>query len=80
MKEYAIVFEKTATGYSVYCPDLPGLASCGSSFEEAQQMIREGLEFHLESMLADGDPIPEPTTRVLLIEPEALQRRLAKSA
>ena len=80
MKEYAVVFEKTATGYSAYCPDLPGLASCGTSFEEAQQMIREGLEFHIESMIEDDDVIPEATTRVLTIAPEVLQRQLAKSA
>lgn len=25
-------------------------------------MMTEGLEFHLSSMLCDGDPIPEPRT------------------
>ena len=83
MREYAVIFEKTATGWSVYCPDLPGLASCGSTLEEARAMIREGLEFHLESMLEDQDPIPEATTRVGTVQTDIVERwqeRLAKSA
>ena len=83
MREYAVVYEKTATGWSVYCPDLPGLASCGSTFEEAQTMIREGLEFHIEGMLEDGDAIPDATTRVGLVQTdivETWQDRFAESA
>lgn len=83
MREYAVVYEKTPTGWSVYCPDLPGLASRGAKFEEAQAMIREGLEFHLESMLEDGDPVPEAATRVGVVPTdlvEAWPHRLARTA
>ena len=31
-------------------------------------MIREAIEFHLEGMREDGDPIPKPTTRVHQVE------------
>lgn len=64
MKGYAVVFEKTQTGWSAYAPDLPGLGVAGASFEETEQLMREGIEFHIEGLRADGSPVPEPTTRV----------------
>jgi predicted RNase H-like HicB family nuclease len=64
MKEYAVVFEKTETGWSAYAPDLPGLGVAGDTFEETEQLMREGIEFHIEGLRADGEPVPEPTTRV----------------
>lgn len=67
MKEYAVIFEKTGTGWSAYVPDLPGLAAAGGSFEETQQLIREGIEFHIEGLREDGQPVPEPTTRAVEI-------------
>jgi len=63
MKENAAVFEKTANGWSAYAPDLPGLGVAGSTFEETEQLLREGIEFHIEGMREDGLPIPEPVTR-----------------
>lgn len=64
MKEYAVVFEKAETGWSAYAPDLPGLGVAGATFEETEQLMREGIEFHIEGLRADGEPVPEPTTRV----------------
>lgn len=64
MKGYAVVFEKTETGWSAYAPDLPGLGVAGKTLEETEQLMREGIEFHIEALRADGDPVPEPTTRV----------------
>jgi predicted RNase H-like HicB family nuclease len=32
----------------------------GDTVEEVKQMIAEAIEFHLEGMREDGDPIPEP--------------------
>jgi predicted RNase H-like HicB family nuclease len=65
MREYAVVFEKTPTGWSAYVPDLPGLGVAGPTYEAAEQLIREGIAFHIEGLLADGEPVPEPTTRVV---------------
>ena len=64
MRQYAVVFEKTSTGWSAYAPDLPGLGVAGRNYAETEQLIREGIEFHIEGLRADGDPVPEPTTRV----------------
>ena len=67
MKEYAAVFEKTSNGWSAYAPDLPGLGVAAVTFEEAEQLLREGIEFHIEGMREDGLPIPEPVTRVMRV-------------
>lgn len=60
--KYAVIYEKTNTGYSAYVPDLPGCIAAGSSQREAAELIRGAIEMHLESMREDGDEIPEPTT------------------
>ena len=64
MREYAIIYGQTKTGWSAHVPDLPGLAAVGSTFDETKQLMSEALELLLRSMLEDGDPVPEPTTRV----------------
>jgi predicted RNase H-like HicB family nuclease len=65
MKEYAVVLEKTSNGWSAYVPDLPGLGVAAATIEETEQLLREGIEFHIEGMLEDGLPIPEPSTQVM---------------
>jgi predicted RNase H-like HicB family nuclease len=59
---YAVLFEKTNTGYSAYVPDLPGCIAAGDTLEETAQLMREAIGFHLDGMREDGDPIPEPRT------------------
>jgi predicted RNase H-like HicB family nuclease len=65
MKEFAGVFEKTSNGWSAYAPDLPGLGVAAATIEETEQLLREGIELHIEGMREDGLPIPEPSTRVM---------------
>jgi predicted RNase H-like HicB family nuclease/predicted RNA binding protein YcfA (HicA-like mRNA interferase family) len=61
LSRYAVVFEKSNTGYGAYVPDLPGCVAVGRSLEETKRLIHEAMEIHLASMLEDGDPIPEPS-------------------
>ena len=58
--KYAVVFEQTSNNYGAYVPDVPGCVSTGKTWDEMQAMIREALVFHIESMLEDGEPLPEP--------------------
>jgi predicted RNase H-like HicB family nuclease len=60
--KYAVIYEKTSTGYSAYVPDLPGCVAAGRTLKETENLIRGAAELHLETMREDGDPIPEPTT------------------
>jgi predicted RNase H-like HicB family nuclease len=40
----------------------------GSTIAETEQAIREAIEFHLEGLREDGDPIPPPSSRVEYVE------------
>lgn len=63
MKDYLVVFSKcTGSNFSGHAPDVPGCVSAGDTLEEMQAMMREALEFHLTSMIEDGEPLPEPKT------------------
>jgi predicted RNase H-like HicB family nuclease len=61
---YAIVIEKAEGNYSAYVPDLPGCVATGASVAEAAKLIREAIEFHLSGLRDDGQPTPEPSSRV----------------
>ena len=63
-RNYAVVFERGANNYSAYCPDVLGCVAAADDWEEIQAMIREALEFHIETMAADGDPLPQVTMSV----------------
>ena len=59
--KYVVVYEKSATGWGAYVPDLPGVIVTGQTKEETQQLIREAIEFHLDGLREDKLPIPEPS-------------------
>lgn len=57
--KYLVIYEKSETGWGAYVPDLPGLGVAGRTLNEVKELIREAIEFHLEGMRRNGDPIPE---------------------
>ncbi len=58
---YGVVFEKSATGYGAYAPDLPGCIATGKTLELTRRRMTEAIAAHLRAMREDGDPIPEPS-------------------
>lgn len=66
--KYAVVVELSPTGFSAYVPDLPGCVAAGGTRAEVDLLIREAIRFHVEGMREHGEPIPEPTTGVDLVE------------
>jgi len=83
MREYVVVYEKGESGWGAYAPDLPGLGAAGKTLDEVKSLIAEGLEFHLESLLLHGDPIPEPASLVGSVKTDIVEtwpQQLAKSA
>jgi predicted RNase H-like HicB family nuclease len=64
MKEYAVIYEQGPDGWGAYAPDLPGLGAAGATFEEVEQLIREGIKQHIDCLRETGNIVPEPTTRV----------------
>ena len=65
---YAVVIENAGPNYSAYVPDLPGCIATGSSISDVEREIREAIEFHIEGMREDGDPIPAPSSSVQYVE------------
>jgi predicted RNase H-like HicB family nuclease len=68
MMRYAIVIEKALSNYAAYVPDLPGCVATGATADETETLIREAIEFHLEGLQADGQPIPPSNSQVEYIE------------
>ena len=66
--KYAVVIEQAESNYSAYVPDLPGCVATGATVEEVETGIREAIEFHLEGIREDGQPVPEPSSSVEYIE------------
>jgi len=44
-------------------PDFPGLGVAAATFEETEQLLREGIEILIDGLKEDGLPVPEPDTR-----------------
>ena len=67
-QRYAVVFEQTPNNYSAYVPDLLGCVSTAGTLEEIQEMIREAITFHIEGMVEDDEPFPEPRMSLKEVE------------
>jgi len=65
---YTVIIENAGANYSAYVPDLPGCVTTGATRDETMHNMREAIEFHLEGMREDGEPIPVPTTTATVIE------------
>jgi transcriptional regulator with XRE-family HTH domain/predicted RNase H-like HicB family nuclease len=64
---FSIVAERTSSGYSAYCPDLPGCAATARSRDEVEGAMREAITAQLQSLRRTGSPIPEPTSYTAVV-------------
>lgn len=63
MKQYiALIHKEPGSDYGVSFPDFPGVISAGRTLDETRAMAQEALEFHIEGLVEDGEPIPEPSS------------------
>jgi predicted RNase H-like HicB family nuclease len=60
--KYTVIFEQGPASWGAYVPDLPGVITVGDSREEAELLILEAVELHLEGMREEGIPIPAPSS------------------
>jgi predicted RNase H-like HicB family nuclease len=68
MRKYVVLFEQGPTNWSAYAPSLPGVIATGKTKEELLKTMSEAIQFHLEGMLRDGDPIPEEEFQATLLD------------
>ncbi len=64
-RRYLVVYESGSSNMSGFAPDVPGCASTGHSLEEMRQNLREAIEFHLEGLALDAQPIPNAVTHLV---------------
>ena len=65
---YAVIIEKSETSFGAYVPDLPGCIAAAETKEEVLQLIHEAIEFHVEGLREDGQPIPQPSSSIEYVE------------
>ena len=65
--EYLVVIERGPTSFGAYVPDLPGCVAVGESREEVETLIHEAIEFHIEGLCAEGQPVPKPMSSGQLV-------------
>jgi len=59
LRKFRVILEPNESGeYTVTVPLLPGCISEGDTKEEALTNIKEAIELYIESLQADGEPIP----------------------
>lgn len=68
---YFVVVEKGPESFGAYVPDLPGCVAAAESRDEVLMLIREAMEFHLEGLRQDGQPIPQPSSSSEVVDVQA---------
>lgn len=61
MLKYLVIVEKADGNYSAYSPDLPGCAATGRTVKETKENMAAAMRMHIEGLLEDGLPLPEPS-------------------
>ena len=62
MATWTVIYERGPTSWGAYVPALPGLGVVGKTREEVEELLREGIVFHLEGLAEEGLPVPDPST------------------
>ncbi len=66
--KYTVIIEKAPNNYAAYVPDLPGCVATASTRDKLLEEIREAIEFHIEGMRQDGEPVPAPQAIADIVE------------
>jgi predicted RNase H-like HicB family nuclease len=60
VSEYTVIFEPGEKNWSAYVPDLPGCIATAKTRKQLEIQIREAIEFHIQGLRDQGDPVPKP--------------------
>ncbi len=59
MDKYLVIIEKAENNYAAFSPDVWGCIATGKTVEETTKLMKEALQFHIESFTNDKDvPLP----------------------
>jgi len=69
MNHYIGLIHKEAdSDFGVSFPDFPGVATAGTSLDDARAMAEEALALHVEGLVEDGEALPEPSSLDAVME------------
>jgi predicted RNase H-like HicB family nuclease len=63
MEKITVLFGRTGNNYAAYVEGLDGFVCTAETFDELKKEVQEGIEFHLEGLMEDNDPIPFAFTK-----------------
>jgi predicted RNase H-like HicB family nuclease len=69
--KYAVIVEEGQNSFGAHVPDLPGCIAVADTRAEVLELIQEAIQFHIEGLRQDGQPIPEPSSSVEYVEVRA---------
>jgi predicted RNase H-like HicB family nuclease len=52
-------------------PDLPGCVAVAETRGEVLELIQEAIEFHIQGLREEGQPIPVPSSSIEYVEVRA---------
>ncbi len=61
---YAVVIEQAPNNYVAYAPDVPGCITTAATWDQMLTMIRDALAAHIEFLIEDGAPVPQPAMSI----------------
>jgi len=53
-----VIHKEKDSDYGVSFPDLPGCITAGATMQEAFELAREALQFHIDGLIEDGAHVP----------------------
>ncbi len=65
---YMVVIERGEKSWGAHVPDLPGCVAVSETRDEVLQLVREAIDFHIESLRQDGVPVPPPSSESEFVE------------
>jgi predicted RNase H-like HicB family nuclease len=65
---YMVVIERGETSWGAHVPDLPGCVAVAETREDVHRLIREAIEFHLDGLRENGQPVPAPVSESAFVD------------
>jgi predicted RNase H-like HicB family nuclease len=69
--KYAVIVEQGSSSFGAHVPDLPGCVAVADTKEEVLRLIQEAIEFHIDGLREDGEPVPTPSSSIEFVEVRA---------
>jgi predicted RNase H-like HicB family nuclease len=64
--KYQALIVKGPTSYGAMVPDLPGVYAVGETAQETRERITGAIDLHIRGLIADGEPVPQPSIAELV--------------